>query len=145
MENNSLVVGLIGIGLVLLGLAFVGGGIFSLIKARSFISKSSSAEGTVVSHRSGGGREYYAIVEYKPQGASSPVTFQDVHKGQIGFNVPGEGRKVQVAYDANNPENARINRGMNLYYAPLSLGITGIMLLCAGFAMTAYGIFDFTR
>jgi len=143
--NSPLIALLIGVLLTLIGTAFIIGAIVSLIRARAFVSKAEMTEGVVVNHTRGANREYSAIVEFTPKGASAPIQFTDPHRGRIGFNTPGEGRQVTVAYDPQNPSSARINRSMNLYYAPLSLGVTAISLLCFGLALTAYGIFALTR
>lgn len=143
MDSNSpLIITLIGVLLTGLGFVFSLGAIISFVRARAFVAKAEKVEGVVVSHYFRGGDESSAVVKFTPKGSTIPIEITDTHKGKIGFNVPAEGRQVTVAYDPNNPSSARIDRPQNLYYAPLSLLITGLMLLCFGLAMLGFSIFS---
>lgn len=119
------------IGIVMVGVGFlmIGIALFSLIHTRNFINNSEKTQGTVILNLyqadSEGGGGYTPIFEFRTlQGKKMEVS------SNLGTNPPQfkVGQIVEVLYDPENPEGARINKGLNLYYVPSFLGLFGLIV-----------------
>jgi hypothetical protein len=120
-----------------LGIVFslVGGllaliGLFLFIRTRIFIGNAQEVKGTVLqlvysrssSSSSGGG--YAPVYQFRTIDGQS-ITIQD----SLSSNPPGfqVGQEIDVLYESGNPQKARINKWMNLYFVPVLLGGMGLI------------------
>lgn len=106
--------------------------------------RSKKAIGTVISHDAssgidGGGDLYAPIVEFQlPDGKK--ITFTEkthsnenildiLYKLFSKFVLKRDSDKVQVLYDPNNPQKARVNSFGTLYYMPAFLFLIGFCII----------------
>lgn len=103
-------------------------GIFILIHTRIFMDKAQEVKGTVIRmvYRRGsdGGRGYSPVYQFRT------ITGQTIEIADgMSSNPPmfTEGQSVDVLYDPENPNRARIKKWSSLYFVPLLLGGLGII------------------
>jgi len=129
------------------GAVFLVLGIRNFVRTRRFVSRASSATGTVTdvktrtstSHSSEGTRvrRYrYPVVRFQTQDGRT-VEFE-TETGTTSFSQ-GPGEQVEVIYDPLKPEEARIKSFMMLWFRPLILGVVGFFMFAFGafFALIA--------
>jgi len=138
--SSELIIGIV-FGLVGLLLVAIGG--FLLIRTRIFISKAQEVKGTVIrmvySHSSEGGGGYSPVYQFRT------LTGQTIEVADnLSSNPPmfREGQIVDVLYDPENPNNARIKKWMNLYFVPLLLGGLGAVFGGIGVIMLVFQLID---
>ena len=111
----SIILGLVG--LVLIGIAF-----FLWVRTREFIASARPVKGTVIG------------MDSDSEGASAPVFKFTALNGDIVekhetmySNPPAHrvGDVVDILYDPNDPQHARIAKKSNLYFAPILLAVLG--------------------
>jgi hypothetical protein len=121
--SEDMILGLIFVGV---GFLFIGLALFFLIRTRIFINNSEKTQGTITLMLYEGDSEgsgYIPIFEFRTlQGKKVEVT-SDLRTNPPQFKV---GQIVEVLYDPENPEGARINKGFNLYFVPAFLGLFGL-------------------
>lgn len=127
------------VGFILTALA-----VFFLVRTRSFMENAQQAEGTVVnmvySHSSEGGGGYSAVYRFRT------ITGQEVEvRDNLSSNPPQfkVGQTIDVLYDSENPQNARIKKWFNLYFLPMLLGFLGILFGCIGIGAAVAAWFGF--
>ncbi len=105
-------------------------GVFLFIRTRIFIGKAQAVKGTVIqmvysrtsSSSSSGG--YAPVYQYKTLDGQSFVMQDNLSSNPPRFQV---GQEIDVLYESENPQKARINKWMNLYFAPVLLGVLGLI------------------
>ena len=120
-----------------LGIVFslVGGllaliGVFLFIRTRVFIGKAQEVKGTVIqmvysrssSSNSGGG--YAPVYQFRTLDGQNIVVQDSLSSNPPRFQV---GQEIDVLYESGNPQKARINKWMNLYFMPVLLGGMGLI------------------
>jgi hypothetical protein len=126
-----------------LGIVFslVGGllaliGVFLFIRTRIFIGKAQEVKGTVIqmvySHSSEGGGGYSPVYQFKTLEGKAIVIHDSLSSNPPRFQV---GQEVDVLYESGNPQKARINKWMNLYFVPVLLGGMGLIFGGVGIAI----------
>ena len=129
-----------------LGIVFslVGGllaliGMFLFIRTRIFIGKAQEAKGTVIqmvysrtSSSSGSGGGYAPVYQFRTLDGQSIVIQDSLSSNPPRFQV---GQEIDVLYESGNPQKARINKWMNLYFAPVLLGCMGLIFGGVGIAI----------
>ena len=129
-----------------LGIVFslVGGllaliGVFLFIRTRIFIGKAQEAKGTVIqmvysrtSSSSGSGGGYAPVYQFKTLDGQSIVIQDSLSSNPPRFQV---GQEIDVLYEPGNPQKARINKWMNLYFVPVLLGGMGLIFGGVGIAI----------
>ena len=129
-----------------LGIVFslVGGllaliGVFLFIRTRIFIGKAQEVKGTVIqmvysrtSSSSGSGGGYAPVYQFKTLDGQNIVIQDSVSTNPPRFQV---GQEIDVLYESGNPQKARINKWMNLYFAPVLLGGMGLIFGGVGIAI----------
>ncbi len=129
-----------------LGIVFslVGGllaliGVFLFIRTRIFIGKAQEVKGTVIqmvysrtssSSSSGGG--YAPVYQFKTLDGQTIVIQDSLSSNPPRFQV---GQEIDVLYESGNPQKARINKWMNLYFVPVLLGGMGLIFGGVGIAI----------
>lgn len=117
-----------GVGFLFLLLA-----VFIYIRTVSFINSAQEVVGTVIrlesSRSSKGGTTYAPVFQFRTiEGQMIEV------RDNMSSNPPmfREGQSVEVLYDPENPQKARIKKWFSLYYLPLFLAGMGLIFSCVG-------------
>ena len=121
------------VGFILAALA-----VFFWLRTHAFLGTAQKARGTVIR----------LVYSYSPEGGGgySPVYTFRTMSGQVvevtdslSSNPPQfkEGQIINVLYDPENPNRARINKWFNLYFVPLLLGFLGLIFGGIGIAVIA--------
>jgi hypothetical protein len=123
---------------LLIGFGLFGGGIYSYLSTGDFIAEAATASGVVIGlereQDADGGATYYPRVQFQANGRSYQF------KGQVGsgYGTFRVGEQVDVLYDPADPQSARINSFVQLWFFPLFLGVVGSVFTALG-ASTAFG------
>ena len=121
-----------------LGIVFslVGGllaliGVFLFIRTRVFIGKAQEVKGMVIqmvysrtSSSSGSGGGYAPVYQFRTIDGQTITIHDSLSSNPPGFQV---GQEIDVLYESGNPQKARINKWMNLYFMPVLLGGMGLI------------------
>lgn len=106
-------------------------GVFLFIRTRIFISKAQKVKGTVIqmvysrsSSSSGGGGGYAPVYQFRTVDGQTIVMHDSLSSNPPQFQV---GQEIDILYDPANPQKARINKWMNLYFVSLLLGGMGLI------------------
>jgi hypothetical protein len=117
-----------GVGFLLMALALI-----FLVRTRIFISNSQQAQATITqmvySSDSEGGGGYTPVFRFRTlQGQEVEVS------GGLRTNPPQfkVGQTIDVLYDPDKPQKARIKKWFNLYFVPALLGFLGLVFGCGG-------------
>lgn len=139
MSSNLLlgvIFGLVG------GLLFVIA-VFVFVHTRMFIGRAQEVKGTVVRmvyrHSSEGGGGYSPVYQFRT------ITGQTIEvQDGLSSNPPmfTEGQIIDVLYDPENPQKARIKRWMSLYFLPALLGGLGMIFGGVGVVVLIAQIID---
>ena len=115
-------------------------GVFLLIRTRLFLSRAQTAKGTVIemvyrrssSSNGGGGGGYAPVYQFVTSDGQSIVKADSISSNPPRFQV---GQEIDVLYESGNPQKARINKWMNLYFVPVLLGGMGLIFGGVGIAI----------
>lgn len=114
-------------------------GVFLFIRTRIFIGKAQEAKGTVIqmvysrtSSSSGSGGGYAPVYQFRTFDGQNIVIQDSLSSNPPRFQV---GQEIEVLYDPGNPQKARLNKWMNLYFVPLLLGGIGLIFGGVGLAI----------
>ncbi|SFM67620.1 DUF3592 domain-containing protein [Marinobacter zhejiangensis] len=123
-----------------IGIAMLVGASLLYNNTTDFLTRAVSAQGQVVDlvlSRSSDSTTYYPVVVFR-DASGRQVEF----KSNTGSNPPSytRGERVEVLYEAGEPEAARINGFFSLWGAATIVGGLGLVFGLVGFGMTAYGL-----
>lgn len=135
---------------LIIGIVFslVGGllaliGVFLFIRTRIFIGKAQEVKGTVIrlvwSPSSEGGGGYSPVYQFRT------ISGQMIEKADnLSSNPPmfQEGQTIDVLYDPENPQNARIKKWMSLYFVSILLGGMGLIFGGVGVVLLIFQVLD---
>lgn len=130
--SDEMIFGLIfgGVGFLLAALA-----LFFFIRTRIFINNSQLTQGTItqmVYSRDSESSGYTPVFRFRT------LEGQDVEvSGNLRSNPPQfqVGQTIDVLYDPENPQKARIKKWMNLYFVSALLGFLGLVFGGIGIGM----------
>lgn len=130
--SDEMIFGLIfgGVGFLLAALA-----LFFFIRTRIFINNSQLTQGTItqmVYSRDSESSGYTPVFRFRT------LEGQDVEvSGNLRSNPPQfqVGQTIDVLYDPENPQKARIKKWMNLYFVSALLGFLGLVFGGIGVGM----------
>ena len=122
--NTSIIIGIV---FSLVGGLLLAIGLFIWIRTRTFINSSQETKGTVIrmlysSDSDGSG--------YAPVFKFTTITGQSVEVAEKVYSNPPqfrEGQVIDVLYDPQNPNRARVKKWSTLYFVPLLLGGMGVV------------------
>jgi hypothetical protein len=122
----------IGTLMVLAAVVAILVGTLCLIKTRQFLAKAAKADGKIVELErkdSGDGVTYSPVFSFTDTSST-----QHTVRSSLSSNPPHYAieEKVSVLYDPQDPQKARIDSFVNLYFVPLVMGIIGAMNLLVG-------------
>ncbi len=126
----------VGVVFSLLGGLLAAIAVFFLIRTRIFMGKAQEVKGTVIqmvysrSSNSGGG--YSPVYQFTTIEGQTIVVADNLSSNPPMFK---EGQVIDVLYDPENPQKARIKRWMSLYFVPLLLGGMGLIFGGVGVAL----------
>lgn len=127
---------IVGIVFSLVGGLLAAIGVFILIRTRIFIGKAQEVKGTVIqmvySRSSKGGGSYSPVYEFRTIDGQTIVVADSMSSNPPMFK---EGQVIDVLYDPENPQKARIKKWLSLYFAPLLLGGMGLIFGGVGVAL----------
>jgi len=124
----------VGLLFFVIGIGILIAGIVSILKKRSQIANSLSADGLVTAFATGMGRSgylYYPVVEFKIPSGLTLSFHSSVGSSPAGYSV---GQQVKVLYNPRNPQEAEIDDLSSQWLVP------GCML-AMGLGFTILGLF----
>jgi len=122
----------VGLLFFVIGLVVLIGSVVAILKTRSRIANSLSADGLVTAFATEMGRSgylYYPVVQFKiPSGQT--ISFQS----SVGTSRPGYsvGQQVKVLYDRRNPQEAEIDSLSSLWLVPGCMLAMGLLFTILG-------------
>ena len=114
-------------------------GIILWTNTRMFVARAQQVKGTVdhLKYRHGSdGQESAPVFKFKT------LKGETIEFGSYIYSDPPEfmaGQVVDILYDPQNPQQARVNKGSNLYFLPLLLAGLGLLFLGTGVALSISG------
>ena len=113
-------------------------GVFIFIRTRIFIGKAQKAKGMVIqmvysaptSSNSSG--KYAPVYQFRTLDGQNIVVQDSLFRNPPQFQV---GQEIDVLYESGNPQKARINKWMNLYFGPVMIGGIGLLFGVTGIAV----------
>lgn len=134
---------IIGIVFPLVGGLLFAIGAFLFVRTRIFLGKAQEVKGTVIqmvySHSSEGGGGYSPVYQFRTI-TGQTITVQD----NLSTNPPmfQVGQTIDVLYDPENPQSARIKRFMSLYFTTILLCGMGAIFGCVGIVLLVFNLMD---
>jgi hypothetical protein len=134
---------IIGIVFSLVGGLLAAIAVFILIRTRIFMSKAQEVKGTVIrmvySHSSEGGGGYSPVYQFRTIAGQTIEAIDSMSSNPPMFK---EGQVIDVLYDPENPQKARIKKWMSLYFVPLLLGGMGLIFGGVGVVLLIFQVID---
>jgi Protein of unknown function (DUF3592) len=128
MSNLILNLAFGAMGLLFIGIAFV-----VWMRTREFISKAQETKGIVVRmlSKSGskGGIIYAPVYQFRTIDGRTIEVEESIYSKPPQFQ---EGQSVDILYDPQNPEKARVKKWMNLYFPTIVLAGMGVIFVGIG-------------
>lgn len=133
----------IGIVFPLVGGLLFAIGAFLFIRTRIFLGKAQEVKGTVIemvySHSSEGGGGYAPVYQFRTI-SGQMITVQDsLSSSPPMFQV---GQTIDVLYDPENPQSARIKKFMSLYFTSILLCGMGLIFGGVGIVLLIFNLMD---
>lgn len=118
---------IVGAALGFVGFILAALAIFFLVRTLLFIGKSRQVTATVTQmvftdDSEGGG--YSPMFRFRTLEGQEVEVTENLMTNPPQFRV---GQVIDVLYDPNNPQKARIKKGFNLYFTPVLLGFLGLL------------------
>ncbi len=110
-------------------------GAFFLIRSRMFLSRAQTVKGTVIqmvyrgSSSSDGGGGYSPVYQFTTSDGQNIVKQDSLSTNPPRFQV---GQELDVLYESDKPQKARINKWMNLYFLPTLFWGMGLIFVGVG-------------
>ena len=122
------------VGLILLGTAF-----FLWTRTKEFVAGARPARATVVRLVSDSEGAVAPVIKF----TASNGDVIEKHDGM--YSTPPEyevGNVVDILYDPNHPQSARIARTTSLYFAPILLAVLGVIFMGTGLVWLGLQLLD---
>ncbi len=118
--------------------------LFFWLRTRAFLGTAEKAQGTVIrmvyTRDSDGGGGYSPVYSFRTISGQTIEIHDNMSSNPPQFK---EGQIIDVLYDPQNPNKARINKWFNLYFVPLLLGFLGLIFGGVGIAILASSLFKY--
>jgi len=124
---------LIGLLLFLIGSGLLVGDFYMIKSTYGFLKSSEKTEGVVtklISNRSSDGK-----IMYNPEISFSDVSGKVIiFQSSLSSTIPdyAVGEKVSVLYDKTNPQKAKINTFLQLWFGPMIMTVLGAVFFLIG-------------
>ncbi len=117
--------------LLVISMILLGGSLYAYMSTTEFLKSADTAEGVVLKLIPVEGDEttYAPVFGFKDRSGESHVIESSSSSNPPAFE---RGEKIEVIYDPEKPQNARINSFFNLWGGAVILGIVGIFFLIFG-------------
>lgn len=134
---------IIGIVFPLIGALLFAIGAYLFVRTRIFLGKAQEVQGTVTqmvwSSSSDGGGGYSPVYQFRTI-TGQMITVQDsLSSSPPMFQV---GQTIDVLYDPENPQDARIKKWMNLYFTSVLLCGMGSIFGGIGIVLLIFNLMD---
>jgi hypothetical protein len=134
---------IIGIVFPLIGGLLFAIGLFLFIRTRIFLGKAQEVQGKVIemvySHSSEGGGGYSPVYQFRAISGQMITVRDSLSSSPPMFEV---GQTIDVLYDPENPQNARIKRFWNLYFVSILLCGMGLIFGGVGIVLLVFNLMD---
>lgn len=129
---------IIGIVFTLLGGLFILLALFLFMRTRMFLAKAQETKGTITEmiakRGSKGGTSYSPVYEFRTITGQMVKVEESLSTNPPRFQV---GQTVDVLYDPENPQSARVKNWMSLYFMSALFGFLGFTFFSIGAGMLA--------
>src|SRR5215207_8849812 len=122
------------VGLVLIGIAY-----FLWMRTKEFVAQARSVKGTVIGMVSDSEGAFAPIFKFTASNGDVIEKHETVYSKPPSHKV---GEVIDILYDQNNPQAARVAKTSNLYFAPILLVVMGIIFLGSGAVMLGLRLLD---
>ena len=125
----------VGLLFFVIGIGILIGAIVSIVKKRSQIANSLSADAWVTAFATGMGRSgylYYPVVEFKTASGQTASFQSSVGSSPAGYSV---GQQVKVLYDPRNPQEAEIDDLSSQWLVPGCMLAMGLGFTIGGLSL----------
>ena len=133
---------LIGIIFAIVGAALLVIGVVVFSRTRRFLATAVSAQGTVLEmiQRTSKDREGAVSTVWAPRVRFSASGQTIEFESKVGSSPPRykEGDTLEVKYDPQDPNNARVAAGSSMWLVPVLLGGIGVVFLILGLALAIF-------
>lgn len=109
------------VGLLLMAIAF-----FLWTRTRAFVSTARSVKGTVIRLVSDSEGAYAPIFRFTASNGDIVEKQETTYSNPPSHKV---GDVIDILYDPNHPQSARVAKTSNLYFAPILLTVMGIIFI----------------
>jgi len=135
---------LIGVIFGLMGFFMVALALFLFVRTRIFLNKAQQTQGTVInmvySRSSKGGGGYSPVYSFRTIMGQEIVVTDNLSSNPPMFQV---GQTIDVLYDPENPNDARIKKWFNLYFLPMLFGFLGLVFGGVGVGISVADLLGF--
>jgi len=134
---------IIGIVFGLVGLLLAAIGVFIWMRTRAFMSTAQETKGTVTHMISSSGSEGGMV--YAPVFKFTTIQGQVIEVEEKVYSNPPQfqtGQAVDILYDPEDPNRARVKKWSSLYFVPLLLGGMGMIFGCIGIVLFIFKVVD---
>ncbi|WP_421780334.1 DUF3592 domain-containing protein [Kiloniella litopenaei] len=113
-------------------------------KTYQFIDTAHSAQGTVINliqSRSTSSSSTSNSYVYRPEVSFKTLTGDEIiFQSSTGSNPPAykKGESVSILYEPENPQDAKINDTLSLWFSPVILGLVGLIFSAFGIGISIY-------
>lgn len=134
---------IIGIVFSLVGGLLFAIGLFLFIRIKMFLSKAQVAKGTVIEmvyhHSSEGGGGYSPVYQFRTISGQMITVHDSLSSSPPMFHV---GQSIDVLYEPENPQNARIKKFWSLYFVTILLCGMGFIFGGIGIVLLIFNLMD---
>lgn len=118
---------------LLVGTPFVVVSIIILLNTLNLLSNSYKTLGKITGineeRQSKGGYMYSPVIKYKSDTGDEYVYSSATKTGYSSYKI---GQEVELIYDKNNPQNARVNSILDIWFLPIFMGVSGSAITITG-------------
>ena len=122
------------VGLVLIGIAY-----FLWLRTKEFIAQARPVKGTVIGMVSDSEGAFAPVFKFTASNGDVIEKQETVYSKPASHKV---GEIIDILYDQNNPQAARIAKTSSLYFTPVLLAVMGIIFIGSGAVMLGLRLLD---
>lgn len=123
--------------LVVAGLVSLGFAYFSWTRTKQFAAIARRVQGTVIRMVTDSEGASAPVFKFTAQNGDGIEVQEKIYRIPAGYQV---GQTVQILYDPQNPDQARMSKSGSLYFTPILLGGMGAVSVLLGCGLLVYSI-----